>query len=115
MLLRNVLKSAVPSLVLAAFGGLSFAAEPAKGPAPTTKPVYPLSTCVVSGEKLGEMGKPFVIQHDGREVQFCCASCQKDFKKDPAKYLKKLDDAAKTRATQPVKMAETADPHAGHH
>jgi YHS domain-containing protein len=56
---------------------------------------YPLDTCVVSGEKLGEMGKPYVFTHEGREVKLCCKNCLKDFKKEPAKYLKKLDEAEK--------------------
>lgn len=54
---------------------------------------YPLDKCVVSDEKLGEMGKPYVFKHEGREVQLCCKSCLKDFKKDPAKYLKKIEEA----------------------
>jgi len=57
---------------------------------------YPLTTCVISGEKLGgDMGDPYVFKQDGREVRLCCKSCLKDFKKDPAKYLKKLDEAKK--------------------
>ena len=51
---------------------------------------YPLDTCIVSGEKLGEMGKPHVIQHNGQEIKFCCKDCVKEFNKDPDKYLKKL-------------------------
>lgn len=51
---------------------------------------YPLDTCVVSGEKLGSMGDSIVYQHEGTEVRFCCKSCIKKFKKDPAKYLVKL-------------------------
>src|SRR5438874_11865542 len=54
---------------------------------------YTLKTCVVSGEKLGEMGKPVVYVYDGREIRFCCKDCIKDFKKDPAKYVKKIDEA----------------------
>ena len=54
---------------------------------------YPLKTCVVSGEKLGEMGDPFVYAYEGREIKFCCKGCLKDFKKDPAKYIKMLDEA----------------------
>ena len=54
---------------------------------------YPLEKCVVADEKLGEMGKPYVFKHEGREVQLCCKSCLKDFKKDPAKYLKKIEEA----------------------
>ena len=54
---------------------------------------YPLTTCVVSGEKLGEMGKPYTFTHEGREIELCCKSCLKDFKKDPAKYVKKIEEA----------------------
>lgn len=61
-------------------------------PAETTKidSNYPLDTCVVSGEKLGSMGEPFVITHEGTEVRFCCDGCLPKFKKDPATYLAKL-------------------------
>ena len=83
--------------MLAVLAGFTLAApavfaEDAKTDKPDT---YPLKTCVVSGEKLGEMGKPYVYTHEGREVRFCCKGCLKDFKKDPAKYVKKLDDAEK--------------------
>lgn len=60
----------------------------------TAKP-YPLEKCIVSDEKLGEMGKPYVFTHEGQEIKLCCKSCLKDFNKEPAKYLKKLDGAAK--------------------
>lgn len=61
-------------------------------------PAYPLTTCVVSGEALGEMGKPvdYVYKEEGkpdRVVKFCCKMCVGKFKKDPAKYLEKLDAA----------------------
>ena len=56
---------------------------------------YTLKTCPVSDEKLGEMGAPYVFTHEGREVKLCCKSCLKDFKKDPAKYIKKMDAAEK--------------------
>ena len=59
---------------------------------------YPLATCIVSDEKLGEMGKPFVFTYEGQEIKLCCKSCQKDFKKDPAKYLKKIKDAEAAKA-----------------
>ncbi|HEY0946379.1 MAG TPA: hypothetical protein VGD81_13970 [Opitutaceae bacterium] len=66
--------------------------------APAAPADYPLTTCVVSGEKLGSMGKPYVHVHQeegkpDRVVQFCCRGCIKDFKKDPAQYLAKLDAA----------------------
>lgn len=58
--------------------------------ASSVKP-YPLDTCLVSGEKIGSMGDPIIIHHEGREIKFCCDSCVPKFKKDPAKYLAKLD------------------------
>mgnify|MGYP005708739487 CR=1 FL=1 len=51
---------------------------------------YPLTTCVVSGEALGSMGEPIVINHEGTTVKFCCDGCIDDFKADPAPYLAKL-------------------------
>ena len=47
---------------------------------------YTLKTCIVSGDKLGEMGDPFVYAYKGRQIKFCCKGCLKDFNKDPAKY-----------------------------
>jgi hypothetical protein len=59
---------------------------------------YPLEKCVVSDEKLGEMGKPYVFTHEGQEVKLCCKSCLKDFNKDPKKYMKKINDAEVAKA-----------------
>ena len=49
-----------------------------------------VSTCPVSGEKLGEMGPPASIDYQGKKVAFCCDSCIAKFQKEPAKYLAKL-------------------------
>jgi hypothetical protein len=66
--------------------------KPAKGANEKITP-YTLKICVVSGDKLGEMGKPFVFTNDTREIKLCCKSCLKDFKKEPAKYVKKIEVA----------------------
>jgi hypothetical protein len=59
---------------------------------------YPLDVCVSSDEKLGSMGKPpeYIYRVDGKPDQlvvFCCAGCEDDFQKDPAKHLAKIDAA----------------------
>ena len=59
---------------------------------------YPLKKCVVSDEKLGEMGKPFVFTHEGQEIKLCCKDCKPKFDKDPAKYVKKMNDAQAAKA-----------------
>ncbi len=61
---------------------------------------YPLKTCLVSGEPLGSMGEATAYIHRAagqpdRVVFFCCDGCIDDFKAEPAKFLKKVDDAAK--------------------
>lgn len=55
---------------------------------------YPLKKCVISGEALGEMGKPVKVTSEGTDVYLCCKSCVKDFNKEPAKYVKMVKDAA---------------------
>ena len=57
---------------------------------------YTLKTCSVSDEKLGGMGDPYVFTYQDREIKMCCKGCLKDFNKEPAKYVKQLEDAEKS-------------------
>ena len=73
-------------------------AEGTNSVAPVKKPTpYPLKTCVVSGEKLGEMGAPieFVYTNNGanQEIKFCCPMCKERFLKAPDSYMKKIKAA----------------------
>ena len=54
---------------------------------------YTLTTCPVSGEALGSMGDPIVVELDGREVKLCCKGCIKKFNADPAKFVAAVDKA----------------------
>ena len=54
---------------------------------------YPLKTCVISGEKLGDHGEVVKVSDDGTDVYLCCKMCTKDFAKEPAKYTKMVKDA----------------------
>jgi YHS domain-containing protein len=89
----------IKNLTVAALA-LAFIASPltilAADKAAKAKP-YPLDTCVVTGEKLGGMGDPVVYVYQGQEVKFCCKGCVTTFKKDPAKYIKKIEEAAKNK------------------
>ncbi len=75
---------------------IAFAVGSLRAADATPKP-FPasLKTCVVSDEKLGEHGKPYVFTKDGQEIKLCCKSCLKDFNKDPEKYLKLISQQAK--------------------
>lgn len=64
---------------------------------------YPLTTCVTSDEALGSMGEApqYIYRVKGnpdRLVLFCCEGCEDDFKKEPAKFIAKIDAAAKKSA-----------------
>ena len=54
---------------------------------------YPLDTCLVCGMKLDSMGKPYSFVYQGQEIKLCDKSEKADFDKEPAKYMKKLQDA----------------------
>jgi YHS domain-containing protein len=56
-----------------------------------------LKTCPVSGDKLGDMGKPYVFVYQGQEVKLCCPDCKKDFDKNPDKYMKLIRAADKDK------------------
>jgi hypothetical protein len=74
---------------------------------------YPLTTCIVSGEKLGEMGAPYVFTCQGREIKLCCKDCKKKFDKEPATYLKKLDEGEKTKASPDSALSPGHEGHGG--
>ena len=62
---------------------------------------YPLTTCVVSGDKIGgDMGKPITLVYKGQEMKFCCKDCVKDFNKNPQKWMKKFDEAKAKAAAE---------------
>lgn len=73
-------------------------AKDAKKPKP-----YTLEKCLVSDEKLGEMGEPFKLVYKGQEFKLCCKSCKKDFDKEPDKYVKKLVEAEKAAKAKAAK------------
>lgn len=100
----NISLRSVTALSVLIFAGAVFAADPTDGsknkPAAAEKSpdTYPLKTCVVSGEELGSMGANYEYVHKeqgkpDRRVVFCCQMCVSGFKKNPAKYLKEIDDA----------------------
>ena len=53
--------------------------------------------CPVSGEEIahGKM-KPAAYEYEGKIYNFCCAGCIDEFKKDPQRYIKKVDEELKT-------------------
>lgn len=59
---------------------------------------YPLAKCVVSGEAFeGSSMTPYQFVYQGQTVKLCCKGCLEDFEKEPAKYLRKIEEGAKKK------------------
>ena len=67
------------SLVVLAFAAPAFAAEQ-----PKTQTV-----CPVLG---GNIDQKVYVDYQGKRIHFCCQGCDAEFKKDPEKYMKKVQD-----------------------
>ena len=91
------------TLVLILAGSSLYAAEPAAKAKPFPESI---KTCLISGEKLGAMGKPYVFVYEGQEVKLCCKNCLKDFNKEPAKHIAKINEAAAVPAPVPTPKPE---------
>jgi len=76
-------------LVLALAAGPALAAEP-----------QPQTVCPVLG---GNIDKKVYVDYQGKRIYFCCPGCPAEFKKDPEKYLKKMEAEGIT----PEKCPET--------
>jgi YHS domain-containing protein len=93
-------------LITAAFSLRAVAAEP---PIKLKTKPYPLEVCVISDEKLGSMGDPFVFVEGDQEIQLCCKSCQKDFTNHKEENLKKLEAAWKKVKRYPLTACIASD------
>jgi YHS domain-containing protein len=65
---------------------------------PTTVRAESQTKCPVLGGKINE--KVFT-DYQGKRIYFCCAGCIDEFKKDPEKYLKKMEEQGVTPAKTP--------------
>jgi YHS domain-containing protein len=66
--------------------------------APLAAQGKPQTTCPVLG---GNLNKNIFVDYKGSRIYFCCAGCDKEFQKDPEKYLKKLQDQGVTPEKSP--------------
>lgn len=59
--------------------------------------------CPVSKEKVGQGGmEPVTYEYEGKIYNFCCEMCIDEFKKDPEKYIKKVEEELGTKAEEEV-------------
>ena len=84
----KTIKALILALTLAAFAaGAVWAADP-----------KPQTVCPVLG---GNIDKNVYVDYQGKRVYFCCTGCDAEFKKDPEKYMKKLQEEGVTLEPSP--------------
>jgi YHS domain-containing protein len=74
-------------------GSMAIPVGAVKGGNPQTK-------CPVLGNPIN---KDIYVDYNGKRIYFCCAGCPQEFKKDPAKYMKKLEEEKVTLEATPKK------------
>ena len=76
-----------------AFGLISCNEDKSDDAASPSSDGYSMTVCPVSGEKLGSMGDPVVMTHEGTTVKLCCDHCIAKFNAEPAKYVAMVKEA----------------------
>lgn len=85
----KICKALLLALTLAAFAAGSVWAAEAK----------PQTVCPVLA---GNIDKKVYADYKGKRIYFCCEGCDKEFKKDPEKYMKKLEEQGVTLEPSPA-------------
>ena len=49
----------------------------------------PQTVCPITGKPID---KNVYVDHEGKRVYFCCPACPETFRKDPARYIKQMED-----------------------
>lgn len=74
--------------------------------------------CPVSGEKIDEKMKS-IYEYEGKIYNFCCSMCIEDFKKDPQKYIQKVEEELKSPPKEEAGQTEATggvhEEHSHHH
>jgi YHS domain-containing protein len=63
--------------------------------------------CPVLGEKIDEETKA-TYEYKGKIYNFCCSMCVDEFKKDPEKYIQKVEQELRTESESQTKQEEHA-------
>ncbi len=61
--------------------------------------------CPVSGEKIDEKMKA-TYEYEGKVYNFCCPSCVEEFKKDPEKYIQKVEQELQAESKEQAEHKE---------
>lgn len=69
--------------------------------------------CPVMGEKIDQAQKA-TYEYKGKIYNFCCAMCVDSFRRNPEKYMKKVEEELNTQAKEESTNATTEAPETMH-
>jgi len=61
--------------------------------------------CPVTGETIDEKTRA-TYEYEGKSYNFCCPMCIEEFKKDPQKYIKKVEQELQAESESQAKQGE---------
>jgi YHS domain-containing protein len=99
--MKSLLGSLVVCLVLGLTCSLSFAAADKAKDAEKAKPIN--KKCPVEG---GDVDPAVTTVYKGKTIGFCCDTCPPDFKKDPEKFMKKVNEELAAEKKDGAKKGE---------
>jgi YHS domain-containing protein len=115
------LKKSILQAAVAGIFSLSVFAQSETDSLKSNLPTHvPQKTCPVMG---GDIDKSVYADYHGKRVYFCCGMCEDTFKKDPEKYIKKIEAmgqeieiiASKSKEKQKTEQVKTDKNHVHSH
>lgn len=70
--------------------------------------------CPVSSEEIGSMGEGIEVEYEGKIYNLCCSMCIKDFKSDPEKYIKIINEELENSGENTDEHDEHMEDHEEH-
>jgi len=64
--------------------------------------------CPVMGEKINKQSKA-TYEYQGKIYNFCCAGCIEEFKRNPGKYIKKIEAEKKAESNSQGQAKKTSE------
>ena len=101
----KTIKTLILALTLTVFaaGSLWVAAAKAAAEAKPAPQATAQTKCPVLA---GDINKQVYADYKGKRIYFCCSGCDKEFKKDPEKYMQKLKEQGVTLEPAPAVAAK---------
>ncbi len=111
-MLKRIIVGLFAVMVILGIGKVSFAQTPEESSKSAAAEVGN-KICPVSGEKIDEKIKA-TYEYNGKIYNFCCPMCIDEFKKDPGKYIKKIEQEKQKETGQKVESPSATDEHQEH-